>query len=47
MVSNGYVNLSYYRKTLEKKAPSITEINKLWDMYTLEVFLDGLGHGVR
>ena len=47
MVSNGYVNGSYYRKVLEKKAPSPIEINKLWDMYTLEVFLDELGHGVR
>jgi len=47
MVSNGYVNRSHYRKALEKKAPSSIEINKLWDLYTLEVFLDGLGHGVR
>jgi len=47
MVSNGYVNGSYYREILEKKTPSPIEINKLWDMYTLEVFLDGLGHGVR
>jgi len=47
LVSNGYVNGSYYRKVLEKKAPSPIEINKLWDMYTLEVFLDELGHGVR
>ena len=42
MVSKGYVNGSYYRKVLEKKGPSPIEINKLWDMYTLEVFLDGL-----
>jgi len=47
MVSNGYVNRSYYRKVLEKKAPSPIEINKLWDIYTLEVFLDGLERGVR
>jgi len=47
MVSNGYVNGPYYRKVLEKKAPSPIEINKLWDVYTLEVFLDELRHGVR
>ena len=47
MASNGYVSGSYYRRVLEKKAPSSIEINKLWDLYTLEVFLDGLGHGVR
>jgi hypothetical protein len=30
-----------------RKTPSPIEINKLWDMYELEVFLDGLGHEVR
>jgi hypothetical protein len=47
MASNEYINRSYYRKVLEKKAPSSIEINKLWDVYTLEVFLDGLEGGVR
>jgi hypothetical protein len=42
MASNEYVNRSYYGKVLEKKAPSSIEINKLWDMYTYEVFFDGL-----
>ncbi len=47
MVSNGYVNGSYYRKVLEKETPSPIEINKLWDIYTLEVFLNEFRHGVR
>jgi len=47
IISNGYVNDSYCRAVLEKKAPSPIEINKLWDIYTLEVFLDEFGHGVR
>jgi asparagine synthetase B (glutamine-hydrolysing) len=43
MVSNGYVNGDYYREVMGKKSPSATEINKLWDLYTLEVFLDDRG----
>ncbi|WP_455284815.1 asparagine synthase-related protein [[Eubacterium] cellulosolvens] len=39
-VSNGYVSKDYYREVLEKKEPSPVEINKLWDLYTLEVFLN-------
>jgi len=39
MISNGFVSRDYYRKILEKDNPSVVEINKLWDLYTLEVFL--------
>lgn len=39
MVSNGYVDKKYYRDVLRKKSPSTLEINKVWDLYTLESFL--------
>lgn len=42
MVSNGHVNGDYYSKALDRKDPSWTDTNKLWDLYTLEVFLDEL-----
>jgi hypothetical protein len=43
VVSYGYVNAEYYRRARDEKAPSSIEINKLWDLYTLEVFLDKVG----
>lgn len=39
MVSEGYLNKTYYKKVLGKDAPTTVEINKLWDAYALEVFL--------
>lgn len=42
MVSNNYVNKEYYQKVLERRSPSRIEINKLWDLYTLETFLNGI-----
>ena len=40
MVSNGYVNKEYYQEVLGQRSPSVIEVNKLWDLYTLETFLD-------
>lgn len=39
MVSEGYLNKTYYEKVLDKDSPTTVEINKLWDAYALEVFL--------
>jgi asparagine synthetase B (glutamine-hydrolysing) len=39
MISEGYLNKSFYEKVLDKDSPTTVEINKLWDAYTLEIFL--------
>ena len=39
MVSNNFVSRDFYKKIMKKNSPSVVEINKLWDLYTLEVFL--------
>ena len=43
MVSNQFVNREYYAKILRTKQPSSLELNKLWDLYTLEIFLKEKG----
>jgi asparagine synthase (glutamine-hydrolysing) len=40
LISSGYLNGDYYEKLLANHTPSDVEINKLWDAYTLETFLE-------
>jgi len=43
MISNNFVSRGYYSNILKKDSPSTVEINKLWDLYTLELFVRNQG----
>ena len=40
LVSSGYLNRDYYERVLSNDCPTVIEINKLWDAYTFEAFLE-------
>lgn len=39
LASSGYINPGYYRTAIETSSPSEIQINKCWDAFTLETFL--------
>lgn len=43
LISEDYLDRDFYESILKASSPSPVEINKLWDAYTLEVFLKSKG----
>jgi len=40
LVSSGYLSRGYYKTAIEADSPSTVQINKCWDAFTLEKFLE-------